>query len=335
MKSASLRCSTILLLASTVDAFGVGSGSTSTLFQQAPAAQQTFPSKTNGVEIELPDFDELFKRVQEVSPLARVAIERNRGSLGADDDGEDQRGFAAIQDSWSKDLKWKNIESNKRRTVHQVQKIDNFGGLKPPMIRCRATLEGPCVGEAFADMIMSTNERKKWDSQIEYVYEAYPIHDLDSVNIGMGFKYGDCSRIGVGHCLTKSNMGIDAREQLTLCGINDFADGSCLIWGTEMEEWHDHLFPPGQRRTRGKSHLFTTMLVPTSATSFDVEYCLQLDIGGNIPTWMTTPIISDSVKKMFEHAKGFYSNKDGSLEDFLAEKAQRNVQDGYSLLTTP
>ena len=50
-------------------------GFSSVLFQEAPAARQTFPSKTNGVEIELPDFDELFGRAMQVSPLARAAIE--------------------------------------------------------------------------------------------------------------------------------------------------------------------------------------------------------------------------------------------------------------------
>lgn len=324
--NSALRSTHLILLVSA--AYGFGG---SALFQQAPAAQQTFPSKTNGVEIELPDFDELFRRIQDVSPLARVAVEKNGGGI----DGKGERGFAAMEDSWCKDMKWKNVEANKRRTVHQIQKIDNYDGHKPPIIRFRASFEGPCVGEAFANMIMETEERKRWDSQIDYVYEAYPVDDLDSVNIAMGFKYGDCSRVGVGHCLTKSNMGIDAREQLTLCGINDFADGSCLIWGTEMEEWHDHLFPPGQRRTRGKSHLFSTVLVPTSATTFDAEYVLQLDIGGNIPTWMTTPIVTDSVKKLFEHAKGFYAGKDERLVDFIEEQARRNVKDGYSLLTTP
>jgi hypothetical protein len=67
-----------------------------TLFQQAPTAQQTFPSKTDGVEIELPDFDELFERIQLVSPLARVAIE------GGEIDGK--RGFEAIDKSCTSSL---------------------------------------------------------------------------------------------------------------------------------------------------------------------------------------------------------------------------------------
>jgi hypothetical protein len=197
-------------------------------------------------------------------------------------------------------------------------------------------MEGPCDGEAFANFIMHLDQRKKWDAQIDNVYEAYPVHDLDSANIAMGFKYGDCSRLGVGHCTTKSNLGIDAREQLTICGINDFADGSCLIWGTEMEEWHNHLFPPGPRHTRSKSHLFSTTLVPTGPESFDVEYVLQLDIGGKIPNFLTAPIIIDSVKKLFTCTEKFYQNKDGSLEEFLIQKAMRkNLSGGPSLLMTP
>jgi hypothetical protein len=184
--------------------------------------------------------------------------------------------------------------------------------------------------------MMNLEDRKKWDAQIDNVYEAYPILDLDSVNIAMGFKYGDCSRLGVGHCLTKSNMGIDAREQLTLCGVNDFPDGSCLIWGTEMESWHNHLFPPGRRATRAKSHIFATTLTPTSSESFDVEYVLQLEIGGNIPTWLTTPIVTNNVKKMFSCVNDFFRGKDGDLEKFLSQKAERqDLRDGYSLLMTP
>lgn len=205
-----------------------------------------------------------------------------------------------------------------------VEKIDNFQGLGVPILRFRATLEGPCVGEGFANFIMNTEDRKKWDSQIDSVYEAYPILDLDAANIAMGNKFGDCSRLGVGHCLTKPNLGIDAREQLTICGINDFADGSCLIWGTEMESWHDHLLPPGKRVTRAKSHIFSTTLVPTSENTIDVEYVLQLEIGGKIPNWMTTPIIVDNVKKLFRCAGDFYNNKEGELDKFLAEKARRS-----------
>jgi hypothetical protein len=197
-------------------------------------------------------------------------------------------------------------------------------------------MQGPCIGEAFANFIMDLDRRKRWDMQIENVYEAYPIHDLDAANIAMEFQYGTCSRLGVGHCVTKSNLGIDAREQLTLCGINDFPNGSCLIWGTEMEEWHNHLFPPGHRPTRAKSHLFSTTLVPTGPETFDVEYVLQLEIGGKIPTWLTTPIVNESVQRLFACAKSFYSSKDGELAKFMARKASGiHQKEVYSLLMTP
>ena len=49
---------------------------TSPMFQTIPSQQIKAPSVQEGVEIELPDFDELFKRIQSVSPLAKVAIEQ-------------------------------------------------------------------------------------------------------------------------------------------------------------------------------------------------------------------------------------------------------------------
>jgi hypothetical protein len=233
-------------------------------------------------------------------------------------------------------LKWKTVESNKKRKIHLIEKIDNFKGLGAPILRFRSSMQGPLDGEAFANFVMNFEDRKKWDAQIDSVIEAYPIHDLDSANIAMGFKYGDVSRLGVGYVVTKANLGIDAREQLTICGINDFADGSCVIWGTEMEEWHDHLFPAGNRVTRAKTHIFTTTLIPTGPESFDVEYVLQMDIGGKIPNWMTTPLVIDNVKKLFACAQDFYLNKDGGYEKFLTEKATRMDHKQHpSLLMTP
>jgi hypothetical protein len=194
------------------------------------------------------------------------------------------------------DKEWKTIESNRRGPVSTIEKIDNFQGVDAPILRFRASIDGECDGLPFANFIMDLEERKRWDIQIEDVYEAYPIHDLESANVAMGFKYGNCVRLGVGYCKTKKNLGIDAREQLTLCGINEFPDSSVIIWGTEMETWHDHLLPPGERVTRAKSHIFSTTLVPTGADTFDVEYVLQLEIGGKIPSFLTTPIVTDSVR---------------------------------------
>jgi hypothetical protein len=69
------------------------------LFQQAPTAQQTFPSKTDGVEIEHPDFDELFGRAQQVSPLSRVAIEGYGYGLDRVNVNGAKKGFEAVDKS--------------------------------------------------------------------------------------------------------------------------------------------------------------------------------------------------------------------------------------------
>ena len=78
----------LLLLSSGANAF------TSPIFQETAALQRTAPSKTEGVEIELPDFDEFFGRIQKVSPLARMAIEQNGSGEGG--------GFAAIKEDTGK-----------------------------------------------------------------------------------------------------------------------------------------------------------------------------------------------------------------------------------------
>ncbi|KAG7356013.1 hypothetical protein IV203_000699 [Nitzschia inconspicua] len=217
------------------------------------------------------------------------------------------RGFRALQHSES--LPWKTIETSRRGPVSHIDRIDNFNGLDAPLLRFRATLDGPCVADPLASLIMDLEERSKWDIQIQDVFEAHTIQDLPSANAAIGFAYGDCYRLGVGYCRTKKNLGIDSREQLTLCGINNFSDGSAMIWGVELPEQHNDLMPSHYHRvTRAKSHLFSTTLVPTGESSFDVEYLLQLEIGGKIPTWMTTPIVMDSVKRMFKCAKDVYAN---------------------------
>lgn len=55
------------------------------MFTQQRAMQRTTPSKTDGVEIELPDFDELFGRIREVSPLAAMAIDGKDGGFAVAD----------------------------------------------------------------------------------------------------------------------------------------------------------------------------------------------------------------------------------------------------------
>lgn len=231
-------------------------------------------------------------------------------------------------------LSWTTVESKPKNTVHQVDKIDNFQNLGCPVLRLRSTMSGPCVGLVFANLIMNLSEREKWDPSIRQVYEAYPIQDLDVANVVMGFgKYGDCSRLGVGYCQTKSYLAVPGREQLTLCGIQDFPDKSCVIWGTEMEEWHNHLLPADQKRLpRSKTHLFSVTLVPTGSDSFDVEYVLQIDVGG-LPNWLTTPILIETIKGMFNHGQNFFSkNQDEFLQ---AMEGVDTMMEREGILMTP
>jgi hypothetical protein len=64
------------------------------LFQQAPELQRTTPSKTEGVDIELPDVDALFGRIQQVSPLARAVIQGEHRCQ----EKNNLKGFSAIDD---------------------------------------------------------------------------------------------------------------------------------------------------------------------------------------------------------------------------------------------
>lgn len=86
------KCSRRLLQLLIISASSSNSyGFTSPIFQEAVPLQRTTPSKTSGVEIELPDFDEMFSRIQTVSPLARLAISGGGTGVGG--------GFAAIDDT--------------------------------------------------------------------------------------------------------------------------------------------------------------------------------------------------------------------------------------------
>lgn len=292
------------------------------MFTDQRSMQRTTPSKTDGVEVELPDFNELFSRIGSVSPLAALALAGKSGNIEIADK------------EYMSSMKWKTIESKKQKAVHQIEKIDNFQNLGCPILRFRSHLNGPPVGGKFAEFIMSFDERSKWDPQIEQVHEIYPVYDVDAANIAMGFEYGDCTRLGIGYCQTKSNPLVDGREQLILCGIQEMPNKSCVIWGTEMEEWHNQLMPGDERRTRAKSHLFSTTIVPTGPNSFDVEYILQLEIGGKIPNFLTTPVIVETVKSMFNYAKKIYADEDimAPWVKALEEKKRFMIDERQSLL---
>ncbi len=180
-------------------------------------------------------------------------------------------------------------------------------------------------------------EREKWDPQIFIVEEIYPIYDTEAANLAMGVgKYGDCNKLGIGYCQTKSII-VDGREQLTLCGMQDFATGASLIWGTEMEETHNHLFPGTVRHVRAKTHLFSVCLVPTGPDSFDAEYVLQLEDGGGIPGFLTQSILIGTVKGLFNYANKVFQDKELMAPYLKNEEDFKNdfLDEKQSLLMTP
>jgi hypothetical protein len=136
--------------------------------------------------------------------------------------------------------------------------------------------------------------------------------DFDTVDDLNGHKYGKTSLLGVGYVKTKQSV-VSPREQLTLCGLQTFPSGASILWGIELEEDQNHLFPKDQtrRKQRSTSHLFSTTIVPTGENTFDVEYVLQIEIGG-FPGWLTGPIAIETVKGMFRFADGYFR---GGLED--------------------
>jgi hypothetical protein len=256
---------------------------------------------TTGVEIELPDFDTLFDRVQTASPLAKHVMEGNSG------------GFESLAGNDS--LKWKKLENNERKTVHRIDKLDSYQNIKTPLLRFRSSIKGPLIGERFSHFIMDLEERKKWDDACARNEEVYPIDDLDAVNTILGDeeKYGTCTRVGVGYTQTKQSI-ISPREQLIIGGMQEFQNGATMLWGTEMEEQHNYLLPEGQRHTRAKSHLFAATLAPTD-DGFDVEYLLQMDVGGGVPNFLATPALVDAIKKLFDHTKRYFEGGEGSELD--------------------
>ena len=185
---------------------------------------------------------------------------------------------------------------------------------------------------------MDLETRKQWDVQIDNVYEAYPCHDLDAANIMIG-PYGDSEKLGIGYCKTKSNVIVSPREQLTLCGIQNLPNQGCVIWGIEMEDDQNHLLPGEDRTVRARTHIFSTSLLPTSSNTFDVEYVLQLDIGGKVPSFMSTPVVCETVKSLFRHARTYFASDE--VHKFLSAREAIGkfyilfTQCAYQLLSLP
>lgn len=289
----------------------------SPIFPEDETKKHNTPSSVDNINIELPDFCQLYERIRYVSPLAALVLDNKDGNFQSADKLYE-----------NKELKWKTIESNPRKTVQKIEKIDNFQNLSCPIVRFRATLNGPCVGKKFAEYIIRKEERAKWDPQIDDVINLYPAYDLNDGNIQTQFQFGEFQMLGIGYTVTKPYMMIDGREQLTLCGLQELPNKGALIWGVELEPCHDDMLPADKvRHTRARTHLFSVALAPTNdGKSFDVEYVLQLDAGGNLPSFLTTLVLIDTVKHMFDAAKNEFLDEE-QMAPWVNEKTSISRED--------
>ena len=254
------------------------------------------------VKLKVPNFDALFDEICKVSPLAKHAITEDKpGGIKAIDDTADV-------------YKWKVTDSNPTRLVSHIDKIDNFQKKGCPLIRFRSSLTGPTdhfdrTAICFSELISVAPLRQKYDPTNDIVDTIYYADNLKELQEIQGDKYGRVTLFGIGYVKTKQSV-VSPREQLTLCGIQYFpTSGASIIWGIELEENQNHLFPKEQtkRQPRSTSHIFSTTLVPTGENTFDVEYVLQLEVGG-FPGWLTGPVVAETVKKMFSFADGYFKS---------------------------
>lgn len=276
------------------------------------------PADKPGTVLKVPDFDALFDEICKVSPLAKQAF------------AEDDPGGIKAIDETADVYMWKVIDSNPNRLVSHIDKIDNFQDKGVPLLRCRSSLRGPTKkrAECFSELISTTSLRQKWDATNAFVDTIYSAADLQVVEDLQGGKYGKPSLFGIGYVRTKQSV-VSPREQLTLCGLQNFPSGASVIWGVELEEDQNHLFPKNEpnRKPRSTSHLWSTTLIPTGEDTFDVEYILQLEVGG-FPGWLTGPVVIETVKKMFRFAEGYFRSglEGGELAKRLALFPDDNIE---------
>lgn len=109
-----------------------------TTISRSPVSEK--PDYQQGVEIELPNLVLLFDRITQASPLAKQVIEHGNNN------GDGRLGFEFVDDEHPEVL-WRKVESNKRKTVHKIEKADSFQNVNVPLLRFRSTIKGPCIGQ--------------------------------------------------------------------------------------------------------------------------------------------------------------------------------------------
>ena len=153
----------------------------------------TIPTNVTGVNLILPDFDVLFSRIADISPLAKQILE-----------GRPLGGFRDL-DMTPDSLVWKTVEKNEKRLVHEIDRIDNFEGTHTPLIRMRSRLRGPehDRGDRFSRLLTDQEFRVQWDPNCAEIFEVYLADDISDIELVMEGKFGECRKFGLGYCRTK------------------------------------------------------------------------------------------------------------------------------------
>lgn len=282
---------------------------------------------TPGVQLKVPNFDVLFDQILKVSPLAKQAVFDSK-----------PQGLGGIDKS-SDEYKWKVTEHNPKRVVSEVAKIDNFQNKNVPLVRLRSSLKGPTykAGFCFSELVSVAELRQAHDSTNAQVYQIQSAADLGEVQAFVPPQYGETVLFGVGYTKTKQSV-VSPREQLTLCGLQEFPSGASILWGVELEEDQNNLMPENLRTPRATSHLFSNTVIPTSENEFDAEYCLQIDLGG-FPGWLTGPVVIDAVKKCFRYAEKYFGEGHEESSQLAARlnelRAAESVNGSDALGTDP
>mmetsp|Transcript_16210 Transcript_16210/g.46711 ORF Transcript_16210/g.46711 Transcript_16210/m.46711 type:complete len:166 (-) Transcript_16210:323-820(-) len=165
---------------------------------------------------------------------------------------------------------------------------------------------------------------------------------MSAVDDAMLHRFGETRRFGIGYVRTKQTV-VSPREQLTMCGVQDFpatssgdVDGASLIWGVEVEDDQIHLFPEGERLLRSRSHLFSVALVPRGEDEFDVEYVIQIEVG-KFPAWLTGPVVTETLKGLFRFGDSYFKGglDGGELAQHLANEREATLANNQAILIPP
>jgi len=229
------------------------------------------------------------------------------------------------------------METNEDEMVYQVEKLEDFAGIPVPVFRFKCKLTGPLFAEFFGRFMIDVNERRKWDEQIETVYEMHSINDPELMSRLSSEGYGKVTRLGVGYGQSKASFGVTPREVLFVFGMHEFPDGSSLIWGSELPDEDNFLLPGEKRHVRARTHLFSAMIKPTGPDTFEVEYVVQADAGGRIPLWLQTRVLIESVKTLFQTIQRELKlvGANSSVQRFIQEKVEEEHYTNWQSLLIP